>query len=453
MNPVQGGFISAPLASPPIGANNNNNKQAPALPGPSANPTPGTVVVHFNGFAVAEFQSMYTSTDRRIAAPITGVNVGLPNGNIPGGSAQNLSTAVPNLQGVLGANVVGPVKLMPQAIDAYGRLFAGVDAMAANGLRYGAGLEIRENQGSQPSSTTSSGASGYTYLQTLFVRRAFTYIAGEDWGIVRLGQADGLISLFDSGVTTFQFLPSGNLNGGDGQNMPGTTPPFVFVGVSGNEYDNAKAVYLSPQIAGFDFGIQYAPNTTNGANISQANMAYNTVLSGSGIGTGAGTCAVANSTCPTLSSGPGIFDGSRAINQWAIGARYQGILGGAGVLAYVVGEFSGHSDYTGGFAAINASNPTAASLSNPITGLNTAAGGGFSQSLTVGGVSQSKFNGQFKGLAIGSAGLAVTFAGITVGGNVIGGNMNGQLGLTPQNGAPLFGYLLGAKYITYQSVI
>src|ERR1700760_3223674 len=30
-------------------ANNNNNYQAPALPGPIANPTPGTIVVHFNG--------------------------------------------------------------------------------------------------------------------------------------------------------------------------------------------------------------------------------------------------------------------------------------------------------------------------------------------------------------------------------------------------------------------
>src|SRR5215472_13619345 len=67
MNPVQGGFVSAPLASPPIGANNNNNKQAPALPGPAANPTPGTVVVHFNGFVVSEFEAGFTSTDSRIA--------------------------------------------------------------------------------------------------------------------------------------------------------------------------------------------------------------------------------------------------------------------------------------------------------------------------------------------------------------------------------------------------
>src|SRR5215472_1943074 len=70
-NPVQGGFVTAPLASPPVGANNNNNRQAPALPGPAANPTPGTIVVHFNGFVVSEFEAGFTSTDSRIAAPVT----------------------------------------------------------------------------------------------------------------------------------------------------------------------------------------------------------------------------------------------------------------------------------------------------------------------------------------------------------------------------------------------
>lgn len=54
-NPVQGGFVPAPLASPPVGANNNSNVQAPALPGVAANPTPGTVVLHLNGLVGAEF--------------------------------------------------------------------------------------------------------------------------------------------------------------------------------------------------------------------------------------------------------------------------------------------------------------------------------------------------------------------------------------------------------------
>jgi hypothetical protein len=99
--------------------------------------------------------------------------------------------------------------------------------------------------------------------------------------------------------------------------------------------------------------------------------------------------------------------------------RYQGVLGGVGVLAYGVWEFSGHATYTGA--------TTAAVLGNT----------------TIPG---SKFNGNFNGLNIGSGGIALTYAGVTVGGNVIGGSMNGAPGLQPQGGAPLLGYLIGAKY-------
>ena len=47
--PTQGQTGLSAGASPPAGVNNNNNYQAPALPGALANPTPGTIVVHMNG--------------------------------------------------------------------------------------------------------------------------------------------------------------------------------------------------------------------------------------------------------------------------------------------------------------------------------------------------------------------------------------------------------------------
>ena len=85
--------------------------------------------------------------------------------------------------------------------------------------------------------------------------------------IFRAGQADGIISLFDNGVTTFQFLPINNLQNGDdfaALTPGGAAVPFFFLSGAGAEYANTKLVYLSPQIAGVDFGIQYAPNTSNG---------------------------------------------------------------------------------------------------------------------------------------------------------------------------------------------
>jgi hypothetical protein len=41
--------------------------------------------------------------------------------------------------------------------------------------------------------------------------------------------------------------------------------------------------------------------------------------------------------------------------------------------------------------------------------------------------------------------VALADAGFTVGGNIIGGAMNGQLGLRPKGGAPLLGVLAGVK--------
>jgi hypothetical protein len=425
--PVVGAPTQGQQAFPPGafgGANTNNNYQAALVPGSLANPTPGTIVIHLNGRVITEFASTWTSVDNHLvtatAQPTIGNATTAPAGS-PGGPATGAGAATP-LATVLGNNGIGSVKLDPQSLASFARLYFGMDGMATNGLRYGAAMEIRQNFTGQISNNGSSGASGYSSLETLFVRRAFTYVAGEQWGIVRLGQADGLISIFDNGVTTFQFTPTGNLGGGDLQGLmaANVAPTFVFASQQGNEYGNAKAVYLSPQIAGFDFGIQYAPNTSNGNGIGGSNNPLNASITGSGTGTGLG-CTIANSGCPNLSSGPGVQDGSRSINQAAIGARYQGQFadGAVGLLAYVVGEGSQHATYTGA--------TTAAVLGNTVAG--------------------SRFNGSFNDLAIGSGGIAVTYAGFTVGGNVIGGQMNGLLGLQPKNGAPLFGYLLGAKYV------
>ncbi|HLJ04655.1 MAG TPA: hypothetical protein VKT26_00170 [Acetobacteraceae bacterium] len=406
-SPTEGTIITAPAGGPSY-ANNNNNYQAAQLPGPVANPTPGTIVIHINGKVVVEAWGVWQTGD---------------NGTFHGVPAAGSQAAI------FGGSGGGFSKVQPQAIGSYARLYFGGDAMATNGLRYGAAIEIRENFSGQPDSNTSSGASGYSSLETLFVRRAFVYAAGANWGIVRAGQADGLIGIFDNGVTTFQFLASGNLNGGDLEAAPngGSAPPFFFLGQAGNEYGNTKFVYLSPQIAGFDFGFQYAPNTSNGEGINSSAGGLANSLTGAGIGTGIG-CTTATTGCPSLSAGPGAQDGSRALNQTAVGLRYQGVLGGVGVLAYGVYMVSGHADYTG-------------------PGVNTAAGLanlGAAGVRAVGG----QFNGQYDGLSLGSGGLAMTYAGFTVGGNVIGGRVNGQLGLAPKGGAGEIAELVGAKYVT-----
>ena len=63
--PTQG-QTAYPLANPTAFVNNNNNYQAPALPGALANPTPGTIVIHVNGKVQTTFQSEWSSADTRV---------------------------------------------------------------------------------------------------------------------------------------------------------------------------------------------------------------------------------------------------------------------------------------------------------------------------------------------------------------------------------------------------
>ena len=58
--PLQG-QMAYPMANPFASVNNNNNYQAPALPGPIANPTPGTIVIHMDGKVQTTFQSSWAT--------------------------------------------------------------------------------------------------------------------------------------------------------------------------------------------------------------------------------------------------------------------------------------------------------------------------------------------------------------------------------------------------------
>src|SRR5690348_5376185 len=83
--PTQG-QVAYPAAPAPVAyVNSNNNYQAPMLPGPLANPTPGTIVIHFNGKVQVDFGGVWTGADSRFftapngspgAPPITSIGSG-----------------------------------------------------------------------------------------------------------------------------------------------------------------------------------------------------------------------------------------------------------------------------------------------------------------------------------------------------------------------------------------
>jgi hypothetical protein len=68
--PTQGQAAYPAAPAPMAYVNNNNNYQAPALPGAAANPTPGTIVLHLNGKVQVDPQGVWSSLDNhQVTAP------------------------------------------------------------------------------------------------------------------------------------------------------------------------------------------------------------------------------------------------------------------------------------------------------------------------------------------------------------------------------------------------
>ena len=207
--------------------------------------------------------------------------------------------------------------------------------------------------------------------------------------------------------------PTGTIVGGDAESMNvGNAYMTPFFGAqSGNEYGNTKLVYLSPSLAGFDFGFQYAPNPFNGYAIGNGGLsggvACNSALGGVG--------------CPNLSSSSttvgGNF-GSRTENQYAVGARYR---------ACSVERASSPMAFTWAAAPSNTPDlpPWPRRPDPPAT----------------------HYTGKYDGLNLGSIGVNVTYAGFSVFGNTLFGAVNGVLAARPQGGAMGVGWVAGVKYV------
>jgi hypothetical protein len=367
-NPSQGQLVAPYSAFG--GSNNNNNLTAAAAP--------GTVVVRLNGRIEVDVSVNSTFADK---ATYTG----------SGTSGSTLGT--------------NSYKLQPQGVGSYFRLYAGIDGLTTNGIRYGGVAELRENWGAQGTSG-SANSSG----QTMFVRRAFTYIANDKVGLLRLGQTDGVIGLYDGGIITSQAWDAGagNLNGGAiQQEIPtNVAPPFVWLSQAGAEYGNNKIVYLSPQFMGFDVGVQYAPSTGNSFANASGNGAVTLGVNGTS-GTGGvstGICGSAQSTCANLSSSSVAGDSARWINQYAAGVRYNGVIGPVALQAFALYEGAGK---------VSDSNVGAVKYDN---------------------------------LSFVTGGAAATFAGFTLAADYIGGAVNGQLGMRPSGGKSMNAEIVGLMY-------
>jgi len=354
-SPMQG-IVAAPGGI--SAANNNNNYQAAMLPpGPAKNPVPGSIVTRLAARVVFYGAVQSSSLDTTAGNP--------KEGN------------------------AGAAKLDPYTTLGYARFYFGMDGMMTNGVRYGGSIEVRVNAGAATGSTANNQSSANTTTDTLYVRRAFGYVAQDNVGILRWGQADGPWGIFDNGVTTFQGFDDGGWNGDLPGAIPGNSQPqFPFLTQQGAEYGSSKIVYLSPQLAGFDFGVSYAPN--------------NSALQD-------GNCSAAGTGCYNLSSSSNINDAARFTNMYELAVRYQNAFGPVGVYAYGGYMGSGQVNYTG-----------------PITQATPG----------------------FNNLNLGTGGIALTIGGVTFGGNVQGGAVNGIGALQPKGGVHGIAWIAGIQYST-----
>lgn len=336
---TQGPQLTAPSGIP--GANDNNSAQGYYTKGPIPHPTPGSIVVRFNGRVV--FYGYAATSD---------------------------------------ADKIGGRKVAPYGTLGYLRMYQGIDGMTASGLRYGAAAEIRVDTSTTSASTTSGGASSASTNGNLYVRRAFVYLGGN-WGAIHMGQDDGPLGLMDAGVTTFQTYNNGGWN--DDYNTAGNpaSPTFPFPSGIGNEYTTSKFVYLSPQLAGFDFAASFEPDDN--------------VLNDSFPGAAAGS--------PQLSTGVAPGEIARRRNTYEAAIRYQGDFGPAGL--YAMAGYIGSGHVTRGLGAAP---------------------------------------GDYNNLGAFMGGLAVNFGGLRVGGAVFTGQVNNQLGLKLDGAANMVAYIAGAQY-------
>jgi hypothetical protein len=299
-------------------------------------------------------------------------------------------------------------------------LYPGFDGVATNGLRYGASAEIRQNimssnvfnaSVSQTGSTGSfASGSGYSSAETLYTRRAFTYLGSDQLGIIRIGQDDGVVGLFDAtGVFTVGTwnLTAGILDGDTETNQPNNFQlSWAWLSGNGIEYGVNRVSYMSPSFFGFDFAADYAPSADNAFGNGSTSSPYQT-----------GTCAVESANCDNVTAGN---DSQRVVNRVSAGVRYQGSFSGLDAKAFALYTASGQETIPGGGVQ-------AGSGKTPL-----AAGAG-----------TLKYDGQ----SFFQTGVAFGFQGLAINAAFSDGRYNpSNNGLTPSGGVNTVGTLIGVGY-------
>lgn len=249
-----------------------------------------------------------------------------------------------------------------------------VEGKAANGLTYGVRIEMEMD-------AVGLGTAGTTFTTD----EMFATISGPALGTVRLGDTDSAAGIMQVRPARYTGFTHSRVN----WTNQGTGARYMFAALNDGA-DNTKIVYMSPQFAGFDFGLSWALNAGEGER----------EVRGVGIDPNTGNASLGNLQ-------RGRIDRE---NEFTGALRYRGTFGPVGVAA--------------GFAFSLAQAPQN----------NVALG-----SIAVRTDSPAAY----------SVGATVTFAGFNIGGEYTWGSFTGT---SPGNTGTTQGfrdsnhYLLGASY-------
>jgi hypothetical protein len=315
-------------------------------------------------------------------------------------------------------NVQGNTKLAPYGAFEFSRLYPSFDGVAANGVKYGAFLEIRQDNQAAPGGGANGSISGSGRARgELYFRRETTYIGTDQFGYLRVGATDQPTSLMMTG--NFENFDDGGWDGDPALVTGSTAPVWPYEDV-GAWYTTTKMVYMSPKFANLiDFGVSFEPSTgTVGEDSTPGNCPYGVTSA-----TGLEGPLIANESlgCDSASATNNATEAGRRRNTFDGVVRLRTAAGPVGIAATIGTIQSGHVQYNG---AVNYGTPTVGST-------------------TV----------RYNGLDVLDFGLQFTFGGLAVGGHMMYGDFNGQGGLKPVGGTTSFAPLVGASYTYGPNII
>jgi hypothetical protein len=274
-----------------------------------------------------------------------------------------------------------------------------VNGKAANGLTYGAVIEINFDQQEGRSIDQRRGSTGKT---TAALDEAYAFIAMPQLGQIRFGDEDGpLGGLMNAGVIT-NFGTGGIY--GEWEDFVTRQRAARTQTAPGGLGDNTKIIYLSPQFFGFDFGASFAPNYNEGADTGCTNDVASGWCDRAYAFTGASNFGIA-------AAGP---NQAARRNEYQLAARWRGSFGGVGLAI------------AGGYIGSTAARELTPGPLGPVPG----------------GTQHRVFNN----LNVWTIGAQATAYGFTVGANWTYGDANFFWGNTFRGDRPMNQYMVGLSY-------